>query len=151
MYEIGQVVFVVINKKHQIFPMQVVETVTKKTLQGEEIKYCLQAGSDKSTKIMLDQLDGEFFVSAEEARHVLVSRATSQINALIASAEEKAKSWYKLLESDERSIAAKTLITQFEVPKISYIDEQAENEPEDNSVVLPDGRVAKLRLPDNLS
>lgn len=150
MYEIGQVLFVVLASKQQIFPMQVVETVTKKTLKGEEVKYCLQAGSDKTTKIMLDQLDGEVFVSAEEARSTLVSRATSQINALVASAEKKAKTWYEFREPDERRIAVKTPIPQIEEPKISYIDEQDEGESEESSVVLPDGRVAKLRLPDKL-
>lgn len=94
MYEIGQVVFVVLHDKQLIFAMQIIETVTKKTLQGEEIKYCLQAGSDKSTKIMLDQIDGEIFVSAEEVRSTLVSRATFQINNLIETAEKKVKDWY---------------------------------------------------------
>jgi hypothetical protein len=34
-YSIGQVLFVVLNKKSQIYPMQVIEIITKKTLQGE--------------------------------------------------------------------------------------------------------------------
>jgi len=137
MYEIGQVVFVVLSKKQQIFPMQVVETVTKKTLQGEEIKYCLQAGSDKSTKIMLDQLDGEIFTSAEEAKSTLVARATEQIYALVSSAEKKAYEWYK---SNESSVKLQTV-----EPKISFNIEQ--DQPEENTIVLPDGQIARIKLP----
>lgn len=137
MYEIGQVVFVVLSKKQQIFPMQVVETVTKKTLQGEEIKYCLQAGSDKSTKIMLDQLDGEIFTSAEESKNTLVARATTQIHALVDSAEKKANEWYKL----------KNTPAPADTPSISYIEHEPKDE--ESTIVLPDGQVARIRFAPN--
>ena len=143
MYEIGQVLFVVLASKQQIFPMQVVETVTKKTLEGEEVKYCLQAGSDKSTKIMLDQLEGEVFISAEEARSTLVERATSQINALVAAAEKKARVWYST-ETEQNKIDTRTFMKQTEELKVSYLDE---DDQEESMVVLPDGQVAKIKMP----
>jgi len=137
MYEIGQVVFVVLSKKQQIFPMQVVETVTKKTLQGEEIKYCLQAGSDKSTKIMLDQVDGEIFTSSEDARSTLIARASLQITRLVDSAVKKAKDWY----AEE----AKQELNELEIkePKISFIEQDSVQD----EVVLPDGNVARIKFP----
>jgi len=139
MYEIGQVVFVVISKKQQIFPMQVVETVTKKTLQGEEIKYCLQAGSDKSTKIMLDQIDGEIFTSSEDARSTLTSRASLQISRLVDSAVKKAKDWYTKEIKQE--------LNELEVnePEISFIEQDSVQDV----VVLPDGNVARIKFPTN--
>lgn len=143
MYEIGQVLFVVLASKQQIFPMQVVETVTKKTLEGEEVKYCLQAGSDKSTKIMLDQLEGEVFISAEEARSTLVERATSQINALVAAAEKKARVWYST-ETEQNKIDTRSFMKQTEELKVSYLDE---DDQEESMVVLPDGQVAKIKMP----
>jgi len=139
MYQIGQILFVVLNKKHQIFPMQVVEMVTKKTLHGEEIKYCLQAGADKSTMIMLDQLDGEIFLSSDEVRNALITRATSQIHAMILSAEKKAKEWY---EKDEKiSLVPDKLLE----PTVTYSD-AVEPVQEESTVVLPDGQVARIRL-----
>ncbi len=143
MYEIGQVLFVVLASKQQIFPMQVVETVTKKTLEGEEVKYCLQAGSDKSTNIMLDQLEGEVFISAEEARSTLVERATSQINALVAAAEKKARVWYST-ETEQNKIDTRSFMKQTEELKVSYLDE---DDQEESVVVLPDGQVAKIKMP----
>lgn len=139
MYEIGQVVFVVLSKKQQIFPMQVVETVTKKTFEGEEIKYCLKAGSDKATKIMLDQIDGEIFTSAEEARSTLISRATLQINKLVDSAEKKAKVWY--VENSRQEINELSVSE----PEISFIDQ----DDVQDMVVLPDGNVARIKFPTN--
>lgn len=139
MYEIGQVVFVVLSKKQQIFPMQVVETVTKKTLQGEEIKYCLQAGSDKTTKIMLDQIEGEIFTSADEARSTLISRATLHINRLVDAAAKKANIWYS---DDIKQEVAELPASE---PVISFL-EQTEAQ---DIVVLPDGNVARIKFPTN--
>ena len=142
MYQIGQILFVVLNSKQQIFPMQVVEMVTKKTLQGEEVKYCLQAGSDKTTKIMLDQLDGEVFTSAEEAKSTLVERATLQIYALIDAAQKKAKTWYDNSHTIQES--------KIPEPKIAFIDEQkVEKEDSDHTVMLPDGQIARVRFTPN--
>lgn len=140
MYNIGQVVFVVLNKKQQIFPMQVVEMVTKKTLRGEEVKYCLQAGSDKSTMIMMDQIDGEIFMSPEEAKRTLVTRATQQISRLIDSAEKKAKEWYFKEEAQDLETASEQI--QIKEPQITFAEES-----EEHTVVLPDGNVARIKLP----
>jgi len=139
MYQIGQILFVVLNKKQQIFPMQVVEMVTKKTLHGEEIKYCLQSGADKSTMIMLDQLDGEIFLSADEVRNALIARATAQIHVMIHSAEKKAKEWY---EKDEKI----SLIPDKLLEPISTYNDIIEPIQEESTVVLPDGQVARISL-----
>ena len=99
-YAIGQILFVVLNKKNQIYPMQIVEVITKKTLKGEETRYSLQAGSDKNTTVMLDQVDGEVFDSSEKAKSVLTKRATHQIQKLIDNAVTKSKEWYGHVEND---------------------------------------------------
>lgn len=137
MHHIGQVLFVVLSKKHQIYPMQVIEIDTKKTLQGEEVKYCLQAGTDKTTKIMLDQIEGEIFESSEEARDALVSRATIQIHAMIDAAQKKALSWY----GSKDVLIEKQAIKLIE-PVLSFKD----TTNEESTVVLPDGQVARIRL-----
>ena len=90
MYVIGQVLFVVLSKKNQVYPMQVIEVITKKTLNGEEVSYVLQAGSDKDSKVTLSQVDGEVFNTAEDAKHTLVQRATSQSIKLVDAATRKA-------------------------------------------------------------
>lgn len=137
MYEIGQIVLVVFNKKQQIFPMQIIETVTKKTLNGEEIKYCLQAGSDQSSQIMMDQIDGEIFVSADEARSELIARASNQINKLIDNAEQKSKLWY----------SSKDLRLDEEIKELNS-DRKTEETltHESDTVILSDGTVAKIKF-----
>lgn len=130
MYTIGHIVFVVLSKKNQVYPMQVAEIITKKTLLGEETSYILQAGSDKTSKVSMDQIDGEVFESHEKARHTLIARATAQINRLIDAAVAKSTEWYG------------------NTPKI--IDEHYTDKITDElveTVVMPDGTIAKVRLP----
>lgn len=128
-YRVGQVLFVIINKKMQVYPMMVVEEIVKRTIHGEEVNYALQGGSDSSSVIMLHQVDGEIFESAEEAKYVLTNRATSQIEKLVDAAVAKAAEWYKWQKVEE------------ETPEIMSLPQQ-----ENVKVTLSDGTVANLKM-----
>lgn len=127
LYLIGHIVFVVLSKKNQVYPMQITEIITKRTLQGEEISYILQAGADHESKVSMDQIDGEVFESPEKARQTLVYRATQQINRLIDMAITKSTEWYGKV--NENVIIEKN------------VDDLVE------TVMLPDGTIAKVKLP----
>lgn len=142
-YTIGQILFVVLSNKNQVYPMQVVEVITKKTLKGEEVSYLLQAGSDGTT-IMLDKIDGEIFDSSEKARKTLVQRATQQINKLVDAAVKKSTEWYK---SPPKVAVMQTIE---DLPDFSdKIDRPVESE-DAAAVMLPDGTVAKVKMPVSL-
>jgi hypothetical protein len=130
LYLIGHIVFVVLSKKNQVYPMQVTEIITKRTLQGEETSYILQAGADRDSKISMDQIDGEVFESPERARQTLMNRASQQINRLIDMAIAKSAEWYgsPVEEKDE-------------IDDVKVIDDLIE------TVMLPDGTIAKVKLP----
>lgn len=130
MYLIGHIVFVVLSKKNQVYPMQITEIITKRTLQGEETSYILQAGADHESKVSMDQIDGEVFESPEKARQTLVHRATQQINRLIDMAIAKSTEWY-----------GKPAEIEVNVNHDKIIDDLVE------TVMLPDGTLAKVKLP----
>lgn len=137
MYVVGQVLFVVLTNKNQVYPMQVVEVITKKTLKGEVVSYLLQAGSDGST-IMLDKIDGEIFDSAEKSRKTLIQRATQQINRLVDAAVKKSTEWYRVAPPEP---------TMQMIEDLPDFTSRTEHTEEAASVVLPDGTVAKVKLP----
>lgn len=143
-YSIGQVLFVVLNKKTQVYPMQVVEIITKKTMRGEEIQYLLQAGSDKTSNIMLNQVDGEVFDTSDSAREMLKQRAIRQIDKLVDAATEKSKEWYQISSSAQTIHDLPDLSTKTES---SAKTSQSHLDEDTNAVMLPDGTVAKVRLP----
>ena len=125
-YEVGQVLFVILSKKSQVYPMMVVEEITKKNLQGEDVNYVLQGGADPTSTVLLNQVDGEIFESAEEAKNTLISRATSQIERLVSNAVAKSKEWYS------KSVIQETVVHEL---------------PEASTVVLPDGTIARVKMP----
>jgi hypothetical protein len=131
-YHVGQILFVVLNKKMQVYPMMVIEEITKRTIQREEINYVLQGGQDTSTTILLNQVDGEIFESAEEAKYVLTNRATAQIERIVDSAVTRASEWYSTPDSKQTSASQQVMSLS----------------PSDSSeikVELPDGTVANLK------
>jgi hypothetical protein len=140
MYSIGQVLFAIIAKKNQVYPMQVVEVITKKTLKGEEVKYALRAGSDPNSVVMLDQVEGEVFESAERVRQVLVQRATNQINKMVEVASAKSVEWYSQTGSHQHEDLSD------DIEKVGSLD-QPPLEDNQMTVTLPDGTIAKIRMP----
>jgi len=119
----------------QVYPMMVVEEITKKTLYGEETNYVLQGGSDHSSTILLDKVEGEIFESAEEAKYVLTTRATSRIEQIVDSAVEKAAEWY---QSKEKDVSDQVMSLQTQTSQVETADAV--------KVELPDGTIANLKM-----
>lgn len=116
----------------QVYPMMVIEEITKRTIQGEEISYVLQGGPDTSTTILLNQVDGEIFESAEEAKYVLTNRATAQIERIVDSAVTRASEWYSTPDSKQ-------------TPASQQVMSLSPSDSSEIKVELPDGTVANLK------
>jgi len=93
-YRVGQVLYVIFHKETKIYPMQVVEEVTKKTLNGTETTYMVKGGPSAGDPIPIERVEGEFFDSAAKVQKELLSRATSGINSLVENAVSKAQEWF---------------------------------------------------------
>ena len=93
-YTVGQVLYVVLKKEMRIYPMQVVEEITKKTLDGEVTSHMVRGGTDPKSQLLIDEVDGEIFDSAEKAKAVLIERLTTNISRLVDAAVQKAQEWY---------------------------------------------------------
>lgn len=153
MYTVGQVLFVVLAKKSQVYPMQIVEVITKKTLKGEDVQYVLQAGADKNTTVLFDQIEGEVFDSAEKVRAVLTKRATNQVTRMVDVAVSKSKEWYgtsttsgpQTIDDLPDLSTSSTMEVAAQAEESLETTESAPEEP--MSVMLPDGTIAKLRMP----
>jgi cell division septum initiation protein DivIVA len=129
-YNVGQVLFVILEKQAKVYPMMVVEEITKRTMRGEETNYVLQGGSDPTATVLATQVAGEIFESAEEAKYVLTSRATAQVERMVDAAIKKAEEWYG--QRVETSSAVQT------VPQVEETEERVQ-------VQLPDGTVAYVK------
>ncbi len=145
MYTVGQVLYFILAKKNQVYPMQVVEVITKKTLAGEEVSYILQAGPEKETKITFDQVDGEVFESPDVLRQTLAHRATLQVNKLIDNAIDKSNSWYSGVRSHVQIPQTIQNLPALIVRPETKVNEDVEDDG--SFVTMPDGSVVRVRLP----
>ncbi len=93
-YIIGQIVYVVLKRQMCVYPVQIIEVITKRTLNGEDISYKVRGGTDPNTQVYLNELEGEVFESDELAKSTLTERAVASISKLITSAVQKAREWY---------------------------------------------------------
>lgn len=143
-YSIGQVLFVVSNKKIQVYPVQVIEVIHKKTLRGEDIKYLLQDSKDKNSTVLLDEVDGEVFDSAEKVRMALIDRATRQINNIVDVAVKNSRDLYTSKSEKEKETE-----TIENLPDLNSLrrDSSTIDSSEIAEVMLPDGTIAKIKLP----
>jgi hypothetical protein len=97
-YNVGQILYIILEKQQVVFPMQVIEEITKRTLHNSEISieidYLLRMEGKNPKNVYLSAIQGEIFDSAQTARDVLVERATNSIDRHISSAMSKAQEWY---------------------------------------------------------
>lgn len=131
-YKIGQVLYVLLNRETKICPVQVVEEITKRTLTGETTTYIVKLGK-KGETVSLSDLDGQVFDSVEVLRTTLYERITRSVENIITNTVKKSQEWYRVDD----------------VVQIHHEVEssEAQQTEEDAMITLPDGTVAKIRMP----
>ena len=130
-YKIGQVLYVLLNRETKICPVQVVEEITKKTLAGETTTYIIKLGK-KSETLSLSSLDGQVFESIDTLKQTLLERITHSVENIIINTIKTAQEWYPMDN----------------ITKTHYDVEVLEQSQKDDAIItLPDGTVAKIRMP----
>ena len=64
-YEVGSVLWIIHTDRPGLMAYRVVEEITKKTLEGEQIQYLVQSATPKSKTVRLDQIKGNIFEDSE--------------------------------------------------------------------------------------
>tara|TARA_B100000214_G_C23868414_1_gene581417 strand:+ start:163 stop:678 length:516 start_codon:yes stop_codon:yes gene_type:complete len=92
MYAVGDVVYVISNKKRNVVPVQIVEQIVRRSLDGESVSFkAALPGRDKSQSIDLHTVDGTVYRTLADARMFLYDQATTAINELLSTASEVSK------------------------------------------------------------
>jgi hypothetical protein len=93
--KIGQIIYVLSNKAQKIIPAIVIEEMTVKTLDGNQISWKVSVGPTGKEKIIdSKRLDGELYESLDEIQGVLKNRLEDFIEQLVKEAETRANTWY---------------------------------------------------------
>lgn len=165
-YKVGQVILAVLRKEAVVFPIQVVEEITKKTLDGEATTYMVRAGADPTKTISITEIDGEIFDTAEAAKATLIDRVSASVSQRVDQAVAKAKEWYpsgfetrgndplsmikRSNESNKQHAPTNLMVS----PELAALANEFRRESDEGTMVeLEDGVMAKVRsvkLPDVL-
>ncbi len=143
MYQVGQVLFIILNKKQQVIPVQVTEQVVRRSLNGEEISYSVSIPNRDGDRVLeLDSIDGEVFDSIEDVKKTMFEHANYVISTITDKALTIAK---KRFDYDNLSTS----------PEISDLDTtlMVSGPPKDSNdnsvkVELEDGTIANVKMPD---
>ncbi len=137
MYEVGQILYTILEKKHKVLPLKVVEQVVTKTLEGESIKYTLQLPNNKKTQVSIDKLSN-VFVKIEDVKAKLTENANNAIDAMISNSNDL----------EDKFFSHKDVVEKLNIALDSI--ESIEEEPiEDHfKVDLGNGQVGKIKVND---
>ena len=82
-YEVGAVIWIIHTDRPGLMAYRVVEEITKKTLEGEQIQYLVQAATPKSKTVRLETIKGAIYQDSEEAKMKLIENATKAIDGMV--------------------------------------------------------------------
>ena len=138
MYRVGQILYTILDSKHAIFPVKVVEEVTIKNLESEKTNYKVLLPNSKEQKVDLDRFD-KVFSTIEESSSYLIENAKNAIQNLVKSSTDLEKKYF----SDSVSVVEK------EERLVENID-ACNNDVNSVKIDLGDGQSAKINL-DNIN
>ena len=140
MYQVGQVLFIILNKKQQVIPVQVTEQVVRRSLDGEEISYSVSIPNRDENRILeLDSIDGEVFESIDDIRAYMLEQTTQIIATITDRALKIAKNRF-----DYDGPLISDLDPDFTMPPPS----EKSGKPNSVKVELEDGTLANVEIPD---
>jgi hypothetical protein len=108
MYEVGQIVYTVIENKHKVVPVKIVEQVVTKTLQGEKTQYTIELPNTKRQKLNLDKFD-KVFVNIKEVQEHLMNNASISIKKMIHESADLQERFFPLIESEFEEVLTDTI------------------------------------------
>ena len=145
-YEVGSVLWVIHSDRPGLMAYQVVEEITKKTLEGEQIQYLVRAAMSKTKTVRLEQIKGNIYQDAEEAKQKMIENATKAIDGMVQKIQNNVNEVFGVEEESEEP---KPVVKKKRSPRKSRA--KAEKlKPGYQWVQMEDGTRAQVKLPEVL-
>ena len=92
MHAVGDVLYIISNKKRNVVPVRVVEQIVRRTIDGEQVSFKVALpGKNPQESVDLHSIDGTSYRTLGDARRFLYDQATTAINDLLETAAEVSK------------------------------------------------------------
>ena len=144
-YSVGQILYLILKKKQIVLPVRVVEQILRRTVEGEEVKYIVEAPAKgrRLVQYPLDELSSEVFEDIADARKLLLANANEAIDGIISLANRSAEKYF-ITPKTQGSPAIEPLQSGESLSPLSH---SADSIVE---TVMDDGSVVKVRVPPEL-
>jgi hypothetical protein len=140
-YKVGQLLYYCSDKTMKIIPVQVVEEVTRVTLEGEIKKYIILLPDNERSRVNLDTINANVFSTIEEVKEFLKENTLKSIEKMANSAAALSKRAFGV-EKNKPDI-----IDPYEIKTLDSNNEkemQVETNEDIIMVDLGDGTKAKM-------
>ena len=137
-YEVGTVVWIIHTDRPGLMAYRVVEEITKKTLEGEQIQYLIQAATSTSKTVKLESIKGEVYSNSEEAKMKMIENATRAIDGMVVKIQNNVNKYFHG-ETQEN-------IKQESIPTIQSSSSKLKEGYE--WVTMEDGTKVQVKLPE---
>ena len=97
-YEVGSVLWIIHTDRPGLMAYRVVEEITKKTLEGEQIQYLVQAATPKTKTVRLETIKGTIYEDADEAKMKLIENATRAIDGMVVKIQGAVDKYFNHVE-----------------------------------------------------
>lgn len=143
MYQVGQILFAVSDKNHQVFPVKVVEQVVRRNLKGESISYRVQVPGKKEY-YDLDELGVGVFPDLASVRKSMQESIIKKIEKILQQASDMAGKAF----GHDASVDFVHVTSPAElINEVAHID----TDQSAMKITLDDGTVANVTLPTDIS
>lgn len=110
MYEVGQVLYTILEDKKIVIPVRVVEQVITKTISGENIDYKFQLPNTKEQKVNQDKFLN-LYNSLNEAEEYLLNNAKGAIEKMMFNAMSLEEKFFEVkkevIENNNNNVTCK--------------------------------------------
>ena len=130
MYEVGQVLFLVLKSKQKIVPVKIMEQIVRKSIEAEKVQYLVKVPG-KDELINLDSLLAEVYTHIGDVKNELYQNISSVIDTMAERAIAMASNEFGFVENQRISVARPQTM-----------------DDESIKVEFPDGLVGNVILPD---
>lgn len=140
-YEVGTVLWIIHTDRPGLVAYRVVEEITKRTLEGEQIQYLVQPAAPKARTVQLESIKGRIFLNSEEAKQALVENATKAIDTIVTKTQNLVNKFF--IPTSRESDVQTPMISN---PETAVVNQQLKEGYQ--WVTMEDGTKVQVKIPE---
>lgn len=146
-YSVGQIVYIILDAKKQVLPVQIAEVIKKYTLSGEQIQYKVMMPQKNSSgrTYDLNELSNKVFETIEGVQEYLTEIFQQQISQIMEKATMQSY-FFETKDKDDSKDSPNAEESSGDVveKEISEVDKDLSGELEDEERLIRDSNGAVI-------